>query len=104
MSESDAQMAECAKRKQENRAQGKQADCSKLLSACLSKLPGCLRMEGMKQFPQPCLIDFVRAFKFSSCSKQENSDSKAATKGSSSLDRKLKNRPILPLTPSESGF
>lgn len=59
MSESDAQMAECAKRKQENRAQGKQADCSKLLSACLSKLPGCLRMEGMKQFPQPCLINFL---------------------------------------------
>lgn len=80
MSESDAQTVECAQRKQENRAQGKQADCSKLLSACLSKLPGCLRVEGMKQFPQPRLIDFARAFKFSSCSKQENSDSKLQQK------------------------
>lgn len=104
MSESDAQTVECAKRKEENRAQGKQADCSELLSACLSKLPGCLHVEGMKQFPQPCLIDFVRASKFSWYSKQENSDSKASTKGSSSLDKKLKDRSILPLTPSDSGF
>lgn len=80
MSESDAQTVECAQRKQENRAQGKQADCSKLLSACFNKLPGCLHVEGMKQSPQPCLIDFVRAFKFSLCSKQENTDSKLQQK------------------------
>lgn len=47
---------------------------------------------------------YVRAFKTSQCSKQENSDSKAAIEGGSPLDRKLQDRSILPLTRSISGF
>lgn len=47
---------------------------------------------------------FVRAFKTSQCSKQESSDSKVATKGSSLLDRKLQDRSILGLARSISGF